>query len=92
MGITCLRQFSAWISTNLCLIGKVEAIKYPLGMLVINPYSLVCDSWSHFLFCSGKNKIPCTELGIYIHPAKGVLLSNPSEAAKRLLVYFGFLI
>lgn len=52
--LTCLRQFSACISTNLCLIEKVKAIKYPLGVLVINPYSLVCDSWSHFLFCSGK--------------------------------------
>lgn len=85
--LTCLRQFSAYISINLCLREKVEAIKYPLGMLVINPYSLVCGSWSHFLFCSGK-RITCTELGIYIHPAKGVFLSNPSEAAKRLLWVF----
>lgn len=54
--LTCLRQFSASITTNLCLIEKVETTKYLLGMLVINPYSLVCDSWSHFLFCSEKKK------------------------------------
>lgn len=42
--LTCLRQFSASITTNLCLIEKVETTEYLLGMLVINPYSLVCDS------------------------------------------------
>lgn len=87
--LTCLRQFLACISTNLCLIENVEGIEYPLGILVINPYSLAYDSRSHFLFCSGK-KIKCTELGVYIHPAEGVFLSDPSEAAQSLLFYYYF--
>lgn len=63
--LTCLRQFSACISTNLCLIENVEAIEYPLGILVINPYSLAYDSQSHFLFCSGKKNQVHRARGLY---------------------------
>lgn len=74
------------ISTSLCLIEKVEDIKYPLGMLVINPHSLVCGSWCNFCFFfilqwKKTQKTTCTELGISVHPTKGVFLSDPSEAA-----------
>lgn len=62
-------------------------IPWEYWSLILIPWPMTAGLIFYFAV---EKKIKCRELGVYIYPAEGVFLSDPSEAAQSLLFYYYF--